>query len=66
MKYPTLVQATFAVLAAVGFALAQGVTDKIAPPASPPRGCAPDVDGKFEITVVELGDLDKMESTSQV
>lgn len=54
MKYHAL-----AVLAALGSAIAQGVTDKIAPTAPAPAGCKPTVNGKFEIAIVELGNKSK-------
>ncbi|KAK4444497.1 hypothetical protein QBC34DRAFT_451898 [Podospora aff. communis PSN243] len=50
MKYQAL-----AVLAALGSVVAQGVTDRIAPPVPAPPGCRPSVNGKFEIAIVELG-----------
>jgi hypothetical protein len=53
-------------LAAVGFAAAQGVTDKVAPPAPPPEGCKPNVDGKFEIAVLEIGSTQKRDTILQV
>ncbi|KAK3349791.1 hypothetical protein B0T25DRAFT_249397 [Lasiosphaeria hispida] len=48
-----------ALLAAVGSAAAQAVTEKVAPTASAPAGCEPSVEGKFEISIVELGDKSK-------
>ncbi|AEO63895.1 uncharacterized protein THITE_2109515 [Thermothielavioides terrestris NRRL 8126] len=47
----------FALLAAAAAAIAQGVTDKIPPKGAAPDGCKASLDGKFEITVVELNKL---------
>jgi hypothetical protein len=52
----------FAVLAMVPLAIAQGVTDKIAPPGDTPAGCQPNGDGRFEITVVPLAEKAKRDS----
>ncbi|KAL2161874.1 hypothetical protein VTH06DRAFT_7658 [Thermothelomyces fergusii] len=41
-------------LAMAASAVAQGVTEKIAPEGDPPSDCRPDFDGPFEITVVPL------------
>ncbi|KAK0707986.1 hypothetical protein B0H67DRAFT_325581 [Lasiosphaeris hirsuta] len=49
----------FALLAVVGSAATQAVTQKVAPTASAPAGCKPSVEGKFEISIVELGDKAK-------
>ncbi|KAK3950492.1 hypothetical protein QBC32DRAFT_264446 [Pseudoneurospora amorphoporcata] len=46
-------------LACVAPAAAQGVTAKIAPEAKAPAGCAPSFDGKFEISILELGNPTK-------
>jgi hypothetical protein len=44
----------FAFLAMVALAVAQGVTDKIAPDGDAPAGCEANTDSKFEITIVPL------------
>lgn len=49
----------FALLACVAPAAAQGVTAKIAPESKAPAGCAPSFDGKFEISILELGNPTK-------
>ena len=46
-------------LACVAPAAAQGVTEKIAPGTQAPAGCAPSFDGKFEISILELGNPTK-------
>ena len=61
MKYHAL-----AVLAALGSAIAQGVTDKIAPTAPAPPGCKPTVNGKFEIAIVELSNKLKRDHVIKV
>ncbi|KAK3291251.1 uncharacterized protein B0H64DRAFT_436105 [Chaetomium fimeti] len=43
-----------AALATVPLAIAQGVTDKIAPKGDAPEGCQPNAAGMFEITVIPL------------
>ena len=61
MKYQAL-----AILAALGSAAAQGVTEKISPTAPAPAGCTSSVSGKFEIAIVELGDKRKRDEVVQV
>jgi hypothetical protein len=56
----------FAVLAMAALAVAQGVTDKIAPTGDPPAGCEPSFDGMFEITIVPLADKAKKDSALEV
>jgi hypothetical protein len=51
-------------LACVAPAAAQGVTAKIAPEAKAPAGCAPSFDGKFEISILELGNPTKRSEVS--
>ncbi|AEO58708.1 hypothetical protein MYCTH_52496, partial [Thermothelomyces thermophilus ATCC 42464] len=46
-------------LAMVASAVAQGVTEKIAPEGDAPSGCRPNFDGPFQITVVPLTDKAK-------
>ncbi|KAL2167704.1 hypothetical protein VTG60DRAFT_923 [Thermothelomyces hinnuleus] len=46
-------------LAMVASAVAQGVTEKIAPEGDAPSGCKPNFDGPFQITVVPLTDKAK-------
>jgi hypothetical protein len=55
-----------ALLAAVGSAVAQGVTDKITPDGVTPDGCKPHVDGKFEIAIIEAGNKGKRDLALQV
>jgi hypothetical protein len=57
MRYQVL-----ALLAAVGSAVAQGVTEKISPKVAAPDGCKTAVDGKFEIAIVPLGAKTKRDS----
>lgn len=52
----------FAALAMMPLAMAQGVTDKIAPEGDAPAGCQPNGDGRFEITVVPLAEKAKRDS----
>lgn len=54
----------FALLACVAPAAAQGVTAKIAPESKAPAGCAPSFDGKFEISILELGNPTKRSEVS--
>lgn len=61
MKYQALV-----LLAAVASAIAQGVTAQVKPEGGPPDGCQPHVDGSFEITVVEIGNMEKRDLVLQV
>jgi len=61
MKYQAL-----AILAALGSAAAQGVTENISPTAPAPAGCTSSVSGKFEIAIVELGDKRKRDEVVQV
>ncbi|KAK4128062.1 hypothetical protein N657DRAFT_564211, partial [Parathielavia appendiculata] len=49
----------FALLAMVVFAIAQGVTDKIAPEGGAPAGCKPTLDAKFEITIIPFKGMAK-------
>ncbi|KAK4156586.1 hypothetical protein C8A00DRAFT_30551 [Chaetomidium leptoderma] len=42
----------------VASAIAQGVTDKVAPKGDPPGGCEPTADGKFEISIIPLNKRD--------
>ncbi|KAH6843328.1 putative covalently-linked cell wall protein [Chaetomium sp. MPI-CAGE-AT-0009] len=49
-------------LAMAGLAIAQGVTDKIAPEGDAPAGCQPNAAGKFEITVIPLTKKAKKDS----
>ena len=51
-------------LACVASAAAQGVTDKIAPEATAPAGCAPSFENKFEISILELGNPTKRSEVS--
>ncbi|KAH6640288.1 hypothetical protein F5144DRAFT_639864 [Chaetomium tenue] len=51
-----------ALLAMVPLAIAQGVTDKVAPEGDAPAGCQPNTDGRFEITVVPLAEKAKRDS----
>ncbi|KAK4034184.1 hypothetical protein C8A01DRAFT_49381 [Parachaetomium inaequale] len=51
----------FAVLAMAALAVAQGVTDKIAPKGDHPSGCEANSNGMFEITIVPLTDKAKKE-----
>lgn len=52
----------FALLAMVPLAIAQGVTDKVAPEGDATAGCQPNADGRFEITVVPLAGKAKRDS----
>jgi len=51
----------FALFMAVGTALAQGVTEKIAPKAPSPANCKSGIQGKFEIAIVALANVQKRE-----
>jgi len=57
MRYQAL-----AILAAVGSAVAQGVTDKLSPMSAAPDGCKSTVDGKFEIAILPLSTKTKRDS----
>lgn len=57
---PTKIEIAHAFMAMVSAALAQGVTDKIAPEGATPAGCELTSPGKFEITIVKVkGDFGK-------
>ncbi|KAK3905158.1 hypothetical protein C8A05DRAFT_41864 [Staphylotrichum tortipilum] len=54
------IEIAHAFMAMVSAALAQGLTEKIAPPGSVPAGCVQSSPGEFEITIVKLaGDFTK-------
>ncbi|KAL2174618.1 uncharacterized protein P884DRAFT_272326 [Thermothelomyces heterothallicus CBS 202.75] len=55
-----------ACLAMVASAIAQGVTEKIAPEGDAPSGCKPNFDGPFQITVVPLTDKAKRDLALEV
>ncbi|EGS18373.1 putative covalently-linked cell wall protein [Thermochaetoides thermophila DSM 1495] len=52
------IQAFTLAACAVASVAAQGVTEPISPPGSVPVGCIPSIDGKFEITVVQITDAE--------
>jgi len=57
---PTKIEIAHAFMAMVSAALAQGVTDKIAPEGATPAGCELTSPGEFEITIVKVkGDFGK-------
>ena len=51
---------------AVASVAAQGVTEPISPPGSVPVGCIPSIDGKFEITVVQITDAESRSAALMV
>ncbi len=56
----------FTFLAVVATALAQGVTQNIAPPGSYPAGCSKDYAGQMEVTVETVANARKRSLMPQV
>lgn len=50
----------------VGFAVGQGVTDKVSPTDTLAEGCKGDFEGNFEISIIDLGDKVKKDLIRQV